>query len=92
MQDVLDRDKVVEVLKDIFGKCNLIEGKSIKLMPPDADSVLSKGYQIHIQTKCDQYTESCLQRIAKKYALATAIEDDFLVIYNPTKKKSVPQS
>lgn len=37
------RIEAAEILKEILVTCGNIEGKSIKLMPPDADSVLSKG-------------------------------------------------
>ncbi len=86
MLEVLDRDKVVQVLKDIFNACNLIEGKSVKFMPPNADSVFSKGYQIHIEPSDDESFTTCIERIAIKYDLATAKERNALIIFNPVKE------
>ncbi len=30
----MDRETAVEVIEEIFDVCNLVEGKSVKLMPP----------------------------------------------------------
>ena len=77
------RFEAAEILKEILVTCDNIEGKSIKLMPPDADSVLSKGCQIHIQKATCDVENSCVRRIAKKYDLAVHVEDTFLVLYKP---------
>ncbi len=77
------RFEAAEILKEILVTCGNIEGKSVKLMPPDADSVLSKGCQIHIQkARCD-VENLCVRRIAKKYDLSVHVEDNFLVLYKP---------
>ena len=83
MDDVLDREKVLRLFKVFFGRCRHIEGKSLKLMPPNADSVHSKGYQIHISPNNDEMLEGCIERIAKEHELAVANEGNTLVIFKP---------
>ncbi len=80
---VMDREKAVSVIKEIFDKCGSIEGKSIKLMTPNANNVLSKGCQIHIETNDNEFMHSCITRIADDNCLAVQQEDNFLVIYKP---------
>jgi hypothetical protein len=87
MDDVLDRGEVLRLFKVIFDRCRHIEGKSIKLMPPNADSVHSKGYQIHISPNNDEALESCIERVAKEHELAVADEGDMLVIFKPLDSK-----
>ncbi len=87
MNDVLDREEVIRVFKVLFGRCRHIEGKSLKLMPPDADSVLSKGYQIHISPNNDEALECCIERVAKEHELAVADEGNTLVIFKPMNSK-----
>jgi len=55
-------------------------------MPPNADSVHSKGYQIHISPNHDETMKSCIERLAKNNDLAIALEEDVLIIFNPQKK------
>ncbi len=77
------RTEAVEILKEILVACNTLEGKSIKLMPPDADSVLSEGCQIHVQKTLDGTENTCIIKIAKKHRLLVHEEKDFHVIYKP---------
>lgn len=83
MDEVLDRKEVLRLFKVIFSRCRHIEGKSLKLMPPDADSVHSKGYQIHISPNNDEALECCIERVAKEHELAVADEGNTLVIFKP---------
>jgi hypothetical protein len=85
MADVLDREEVLRLLKVLFDQCRHIEGKSLKLMPPNADSVHSKGYQIHISPNNDEALEHCIERIVKEHNLVVANEDNILVIFKPVK-------
>jgi hypothetical protein len=87
MNDVLDREEVLILLKVLFDQCRHIEGKSLKLMPPNADSVHSKGYQIHISPNNDEALEHCIARIVKEHELAVADEGDTLVIFKPMDSK-----
>jgi hypothetical protein len=87
MNDVLDREEVRRVFKVLFGQCRHLEGKSLKLMPPNADSVHSRGYQIHISPNNDEALECCIERVVKEHALAVADEGDTLVIFKPMDSK-----
>ncbi len=77
----MNRDEAVSVVKEIFDSCKFIEGKNVKLMAPDANNVLSKGCQIHIDSRNDTVLEMCLERLAGKNGLATAKEGQLFVIY-----------
>lgn len=81
----MDRVKAVDVIKQIFDKCKQIEGKSIKLMPPTADSVLSNGCQIHITANPQDGLEVCLASIIEENELALELQEELLVIYKPLK-------
>jgi len=79
----MDREISIAIVKQIFEKCNHVEGKSIKLMPPDADSVLSKGNQIHIEVGDDESLRSCLAVIAEQNNLKIHEEEKMLIVYKP---------
>jgi hypothetical protein len=87
MNDVLDREEVIKLFKVLFDRCRHIEGKSLKLMPPDADNVHSKGYQIHISPNNDEALECCIGRVAREHELAVVDEGDMLVIFKPVDSK-----
>ncbi len=82
MKRTLDRKKVLELLRLVFQSCQNIEGKTIKLMPPNADGECSKGYQIHIEPN-EEIMERCIKKITRKSNLATAKEGKTLIIFNP---------
>jgi hypothetical protein len=77
------RREAAEILKEVLISCRVLEGKSVKLMLPDSDSVLSKGCQIHVQKIDDIVTHSCINRIARKHRLAVHEDEDYFVIYKP---------
>lgn len=58
------------------------------LMPPDADDVLSQGYQLHIKASLCERQVSCIKPITKNYGLSLAHEPakQLLVIYRPIRK------
>jgi hypothetical protein len=80
---IVIRVEAAEILKEILVSCGNIEGKSIKLMPPDADSILSKGYHILIYKSKSELENSCIKRIAKNHLLIMHEEENFLVLYKP---------
>jgi hypothetical protein len=80
----MDRDEAVKLVKEIFGFCRYIEGKSIKLMPADTNGISSKGCQIHIHTRNDELLESCLKTVADNHGLAMAKKGDLVIIYKPS--------
>jgi hypothetical protein len=60
------------------------------LMPPDADDVLSHGYQLHIKAPLGNEHLKCMKPIAQKYKLDMNYEPtkELLVIYRPLEKNS----
>jgi hypothetical protein len=61
------------------------------LMPPDADDVLSKGYQLHIRsTSISKEDIDCIRPIveARNLALSDESENHLLIIYKPVADKT----
>ena len=81
----MERQQAVSIVKEIFDICRFVEGKNIKLMPPNADDVLSHGCQIHIETRDDDVLESCLQTVANTNGLAMVKEGKLVILYKPVK-------
>ncbi len=81
----MQREEAVVAIKEIFDRCPHIEGKSLKLMAPDAVSVLSKGCQIHIETMKNETLGNCLATLSYRLNLAVHNEGNFLIIYKPMK-------
>jgi hypothetical protein len=67
--------------------CDGINEESIMLMPPNADDVLSKGYQLHIKSNSHTQNVSCFKPVIDKHNLAIADEPNkgLIVIYRPLK-------
>ena len=71
----------------MFEQCPNIEGKPFALMPPNADDVLSKDYQIHILTDVDESLLACIGNIVRKKGnLGLNLQKGLVVIYEPIKK------
>jgi hypothetical protein len=85
----LDRIQAVTVIKEIFEKCHLIEGKAIKLMPPKENNALADTYRIHIQTTDDSLI-SCITGTAKQHNLAVKQTKGSLIVYKPYPNISEP--
>jgi hypothetical protein len=79
----MNREQALDVIKEIFALCHHIEGRSVKLVSPDTNSLLSKGYQVHIETKNNDGLDQCLRMIANHNNLAVNSEGGFLIIYKP---------
>jgi len=77
----MKRPEAAEILKELLLTCRALEGKSVKLMPPDADSVIADGFQIHVQKTVGDKENMCINRIAKKYSLKVHEDECFLVLY-----------
>jgi len=78
----MDRKEAVTIVKQICKSCSLMEGKTIKLMPPKASNSLSNTYQIHIETK-DEIILACAKAIAKKHNLAVKQKEGSVIVYKP---------
>lgn len=82
----MNRQEAADLLKELLGAFCSLEGKSFALMPPNADSVLSKGCQIHIKAALDESTLLGIQKIVIERNLAMHEEANLTVIYKPIKK------
>ncbi len=85
----MKREEATSLLKEIIEVCNGINEQAVMLMPPNADGVLSHGYQLHIKMPTSNNL-TCIRPIVQKHNLALAEETakDLLVIYRPLKKEN----
>ena len=87
----LNREDAILVLREIFDKCTLFDGTYLSLVPPNAASFLSQGYQVHIKIGLDDETRSCMQdildHILEKHGLALNEEEkkESVIIFKPKK-------
>jgi len=86
----MDRAQAVNVIKEISEQCQLLAGKSIKLLPPKDDDSLSNTFQVHIQTyqDPDPYLVSCVKDVAEKHKLAIKQVFGYLIVYKPYPNKT----
>ena len=84
----MKREEATRLLKDIIGVCDGINEQGVMLMPPDADDVLSHGYQLHIKMISTD-SLSCIRPIVQKHNLVIAqeTEEGVIVIYRPMEKE-----
>jgi hypothetical protein len=83
----MDREQAVNIIKQIFDRCQQVEGKSIKLIQPE-ESSLSKTFEIHIQilSGSSEVLESCVRDIAAQNNLAVKIKNGWLIVYKSYQK------
>jgi hypothetical protein len=81
----MNRKQAVNVIKEISEQCQLLEGKSIKLLPPKDNDALSNTFQVHIQVSDDPdpILVSCIENIAEKYNLSTKQVEGYLILHKP---------
>ncbi len=79
----MNREQAVTVIKELFDKCQLMEGKSIKLLPPKENDALSDTFQIHIQTLNNEMVIMCGNEIARRHHLAVIQKSGLMIIYKP---------
>jgi hypothetical protein len=63
------RDEAVKLLKELSDKCVCLAPCAIMLMSPDADDVLSEGYQLHIKANFHSEDLSCMNPYVEKQGL-----------------------
>jgi len=85
----LNRQEAVKLLRALNLACDGLGEEGVMLMPPDADDVLSHGYQLHIKASLGTEHLACIEPLVKKYKLSLANEPakQLLVIYRPIGKK-----
>ena len=79
----MNREQAISVIKELFERCQFIEGKSIKLLPPKGDNTLSNTYQIYVQINSDNLLASYMEVIAKERNLAFMCKEGYCIIYKP---------
>ncbi len=81
----MNREEALSLLKELNSACDSIGELGVMLMPPDADDVLSHGYQLHIKAVLTEDALICLKSIAVKHKLAIANEPEkqLVVVYRP---------
>ncbi len=80
----MKREEAILILKELFEKCTFLDGRYLALMPPNATTLMSKGYQILIKTPLDEETRICMQDVLMKNHLTIKIiEEDSFIIYRP---------
>jgi hypothetical protein len=85
----LRREEAILVLKGLFEKCTTLDGHYLEVLPPNASSRLSGGYQIQIKATLDEETRTCMQDVLMKYQLTIKVEEeDSFIIYRPPKESS----
>jgi hypothetical protein len=82
----LKREEAILVLKALFEKCTNLDGHYLELLPPNASSRMSGGYQIKIKATLDEETRTCMQDILMKNHLTIKVkEEESFIIYRPHK-------
>lgn len=84
----MKREEATALLREIIQVCDGINEVAVMLMPPDADDVLSHGYQLHLKMQVSDNL-SCIRPLVKKHNLALAEETGkgLIVIYRPLRKE-----
>jgi hypothetical protein len=75
-------------MKDVFEMSTLFHFQYVSLINPNAENLLSHGYQVLCKISSDIENQMyILCDVADKYALALEIEKDgLIIIYRPVKK------
>jgi hypothetical protein len=76
----VERKQASNVIKEIFALCHYIDGKSIRLLPPDENNPISKGFMVQIETVSHEL-EQCIKPIAHHNNLSLHREGSLLVIH-----------
>ena len=85
----MKREEAILVLKELFEKCTNLDGHYLELIPPNAASLLSGGYQIQIKAILDEETRTCMQDVLMKYQLTIKVEEaNSFIIYRPHKESA----
>jgi hypothetical protein len=84
---LLNRQEATSLLKEVYQVCGGLGEQAVMLMPPDADDVLSQGFQLHIKAPLGNEHLECVKPLVQKHKLAMTYEPtkELLVIYRPLK-------
>ncbi len=88
----LKREEAIIVLKELFERCTTLDGHYLEILPPNASSAMSGGYQVVIKTTLDEETRNCMQDILVKYHLSIKISDpQTFIIYRPHQETNLAE-
>lgn len=84
--NLLNRDEAITFIKELLYTFVELEGRSFAIMPPDADNVLSAGYQVHLKSELPDALVVAIKRYIVSRQLVMAQEKkNLIVIYRPLK-------
>jgi len=85
----LNRGEATSLLREVYKTCESLREQGVMLMPPDAEDVLSHGYQLHIKATLGNEHLECVKPLVQKYKLNMNYEPEkeLLVIYRPMEKR-----
>ena len=84
---LLNRTEAAALIKEIIETCAPIDTDGFMLMPPNADDVLSHGYQVHLKSSSHQETIPCIKPLVERHNLkfVDEPEKDLIIIYQSLK-------
>lgn len=82
----MDREKAVELIKEMSRVCGIdLEKSSLILMPKDSEGIQSKNAQLHIQTAQLNFgSRECLYALLDERKWKFREEPDKIVIVEPS--------
>ena len=88
----MKREEAILVLKELFEKCTTLDGHYLELIPPNASTMMSGGYQIQIKTVLDEETRNCMQDVLVNYHLTIKVPDEqTFIIYKPHQETTLSE-
>ena len=85
----MKREEATALLREVMRSCDGLAEQGIMLMPPNADDVLSHGYQLHIKSKATTQNYPCIKQIVdehKDLSIVNEAKRDLTIIYKPMKQ------
>ena len=81
---LVQRQKAVDVMKEISVSCKLLNPKEVSLEP---SSEAEQHFEIHIKGHVDDESWECLKALGKKHGLGMRVTDHTLIIYASENKR-----
>ena len=78
----MQRQKAIDVMKEIGLSCKFLNPTAITLEPASK----KEHFEIHVKGHVDDESWECLKKLAKKHDLGIRLTDHLLVIYAPVGK------
>jgi hypothetical protein len=86
---VLDREKAVELIKELSSVCSIdLENSSLIFMPKNAEGIESKDVQLHILTgRLNFENRLCIMALMDQRKWKYAEEPDKIVVFEPVRSQ-----